>query len=96
MKICPPERLTMAEISLLPMPVVVMTQAMVPATAQAMPTVRVDRAPFSRASKNLWMLMRVSLENMLTTMAQPVATIAARLMVVFIIMTTSSTRGSSR
>ena len=54
----PPETPTMMVISAEPMPVVVMTQAMMPATAQAMPTVRVLRAPDSSASKNLLTSMR--------------------------------------
>ena len=49
----PPESPTMAEMSFVPMPVVVMMQAMIPATAQAAPTVSVLFAVSSRASKNL-------------------------------------------
>ena len=86
----------MVEISRAPIPVVVITQAMVPATAQAIPTVSVDRAPFSSASKNLWMLILVSLDSMLTAMAEAVATIAARLSVVLTIMMTMMISGRRR
>ena len=48
----------MMEISAEPMPVVVMTQAMMPATEQAMPTIRVLLAPASRASRKREKSMR--------------------------------------
>ena len=54
----PPEAPMIMEMSEEPMPVVVMTQAMMPATAQAMPTVRVLLAPDSSASKKREKSMR--------------------------------------
>ena len=54
----PPEAPMIMEISDEPIPVVVMTQAMIPATAQAMPTVSVLLAPLSSASKKREKSMR--------------------------------------
>ena len=92
----PPASPTIAEISLVPIPVVVMTQAIIPATAQAAPTVKVLFAVSCSASKNLLGVMRVSLRNRLTTIARSVPMIAAIAMVVLRMKMTSAISGTSR
>ena len=92
----PPESPTMAEMSFVPMPVVVMMQAMIPATAQAAPTVSVLFAVSSRASKNLVKFILVSFLKRLTITARTVPIMAARAIVVFIIRITNAIRGNRR
>ena len=62
-------------------PVIVRQPATMPATQQATPTEMHPCVPPAKASKNFFGVMRVSLENMLTTIAATVATAAANAIV---------------
>ena len=94
----PPETATMAVISLEARPVEVMQPATIPAMAQATATVMVPLPPASKASMNLFTVMRSSLLKRLTMMVITMATAAQNCMVRRSreTMTTSTTRGSSR
>ena len=77
----PLDMLTMAEIRTWPRPVIVTTPAMIPATPQAMATEIVFFVPFSNTVIKPLGVMRVSLRNILTTMATKVAMTAERAIV---------------